>query len=85
MADYDSNMIKPVDGLQNIPGLNPVKHREQRKRRQQLPEENKEKDESAEGEQSKSFDEQDMSHLPEKHAENENDRNPDSVRIDYCA
>jgi len=85
MADYDSSMIKPVDGMQNIPGLNPVKQREQRKRRQQLSEENKEKNESGEGEQSGSVDEQDLGPLPEKRAEKENGRNPDSVRIDYCA
>jgi hypothetical protein len=85
MADYDSNMIKPVDGMQNITGLTPVKQREQRKRRHQLPEENKEKDESGEGEQSESVDEQDLGPLPEKSAENENGRNPDSIKIDYCA
>jgi len=85
MADYDSNMIKPVDGMQNITGLTPVKQREQRNRRQQLPEENKEKDESDEGEQSKSVDEQDPGPLPEKRAENENGQNHDSIKIDYCA
>jgi len=47
MADYDSNLIKPVDGLKNITGMSPVKHREERKRRQQLHHENEEKDESA--------------------------------------
>jgi hypothetical protein len=35
MTDNDYNIIKPVDGLQNIIGLAPVKHREERKRRQQ--------------------------------------------------
>ena len=48
MADYDSSIIKPVEGLQNITGLAPARRREQRRRRQQLHEENKEKDESAE-------------------------------------
>ena len=85
MADYDSSIIKPVESLQNITGLTPVKHREQRKRRQQSPEENKEKDESAEGEQSQSVDEQDMGGPPEGRAENENGRIPDGIGIDYCA
>jgi len=85
MADYDSNMIKPVEGLQNITGLTPVKRREQRKRRQQFPEENKEKDKSAEGELSESVDEQDLDNPPEGRTEDENGRNLDSAGIDYCA
>ena len=85
MADYDSNTIKPVDGLQNITSLTPVKRREQRKRRQQFPEENKEKDESVEGELSESVDEQDLDNPPEGRTEDENGRNPDGVAIDYCA
>ncbi|MHC4487656.1 MAG: hypothetical protein ACYS9C_00030 [Planctomycetota bacterium] len=85
MADYDSNIIKPVDGLQNIAGLTPVKRREERKRRQQLSGENKEKDESAEDEQDESFDEQDLGNPPQGRADNENGRNPDSIGIDYCA
>ncbi len=92
MADYDSNIIKPVDGLQNIAGLTPVKSREERKRRQQLPGENKEKDESAEDEQNESVDEQnesvdeqDLGNPPQGRADNENGRNPDSIGIDYCA
>jgi len=85
MADYDSNMIKPVEGLQNITGLTPVKRREQRKRKQQFPEENKEKDESAEGELSEAVDEQDLDNPPEGRTEDKNGRKPDSVAIDYCA
>ena len=42
MADYDSNMIKPVEGLQNFSRLNPTGRREERKRRQQLQEQNDE-------------------------------------------
>jgi hypothetical protein len=85
MADYDSNIIKPVDGLQNIAGLTPVKRREERKRRQQLTGENKEKDESAEDEQDESVDEQDLGNPSQGRADNENGRNPDSIGIDYCA
>ena len=75
MADYDSNMIKPVDGLKNISGLTPVKHREERKRRQQLHHENKDKDETARGEET----------LPEEGTGNESDINSDGIGIDYCA
>jgi hypothetical protein len=85
MADYDSNIIKPVDGLQNIAGLTPVKRREERKRRQQLPEENKEKEQSAEGEQGESVDEQDLGNPPQGRTDNENGQNPGSIEIDYCA
>ena len=73
MADYDSNMIKPVEGLQNITGLTPAKRREERKRRQQLSEQKKEKDESAEGE----------TDMPQEWKEDGNDQ--DSGGIDYRA
>jgi hypothetical protein len=73
MADYDSNMIKPVEGLQNITGSAPARRREERKRRQQSNQENREKDESAGDEET----------LPEERTENGNDR--DSAQIDYCA
>ncbi len=73
MADYDSNMIKPVDGLQNITGLTPAKRREERKHRQQLHQKNTEDDDTVE----------DTETLPEERPENTNDR--DSGGIDYCA
>lgn len=43
MADNDYNIIKPIESLKNITGLTPAKRREERKRRQNLPAENKEK------------------------------------------
>ena len=46
MAEYDSNMIKPVDSLKNISGLTPVKHREEREHRGQLKHQNNENDET---------------------------------------
>ena len=73
MADYDSNMIKPVESLQNITGLTPAKRREERKRRQQLSEHKKEKDESVEGE----------TDTPQEWKEHGNDQ--DSDGIDYRA
>ncbi len=36
MADYDFDMIKPVEGLQNVTGLNPAKRREERRRQRQF-------------------------------------------------
>jgi len=75
MADNDSNTIKPVESLQNIPVLTPAKRREQGKRRQQLHKGNKE---HSEQEQNNLADEQD---LDVELTENENDRDT----IDYCA
>jgi len=75
MADYDSNLIKPVESLQNISGLAPVKHREERKRRQQLHHEDNEKDETT----------QDQEAQPEKKSDVESDINTESIGIDYCA
>jgi len=75
MADNDSNTIKPVESLQNIPVLTPAKRREQGKRRQQLHKGNKE---HSEQEQNNLAGEQD---LDVELTENENDRDT----IDYCA
>ena len=75
MADYDSNLIKPVDGLKNITGLTPVKHREERKRRQQLHHENEEKDESAQVDESPA----------EERAGSDRDIDSEGIGIDYCA
>jgi len=75
MADNDSNTIKPVESLQNIPVLTPAKRREQRKQRQQPHQENKE------------YSEQEQNNLADEKepggelTENENDRNT----VDYCA
>jgi len=75
MADNDSNTIKPVEILQNIPVLTPAKRREQRKHRQQPKKENKE---YSEEEQNNLDDELDPG---SELTENENDENT----IDYCA
>lgn len=74
MADYDSHMIKPVQGLQNIAGLAPAKRRKERNRRKQLHEKSKEQDESAEDKDTTS---------PQERAEDKNER--ESRGIDYCA
>ncbi len=82
MADYDSNMLKPVEGLQSITGLTPTKRNEKRKRRRQLQQENEEKGEQQLDE---SVEEQNMADAPEKQTENRANRNPDDTGIDYCA
>jgi hypothetical protein len=76
MEDSDSNIIKPVESLNNVRGLTPVKRRDERKRRQ-----DKKKQQEDEQQLNDSPNEQPGSEL----AENENDQNPDDVGIDYCA
>lgn len=75
MAENDSNTIKPVESLQNIPVLAPAKRREQRKQRHHT---NLESEEYSEQEQNNLADEQD---LDAELTENDSDRNT----IDYCA
>jgi hypothetical protein len=70
MADYDSNLIKPVKGLQNITGLTPTRRREDGKRRQRF---HQEEDESTEDRETQS----------DERIENKGNR--DSGTIDYCA
>ena len=82
MADYDSNIIKPVEGLQGITGLTPAKRREQRKHRQQSQKENEEKDEQLMDE---SFEQQDMNNPDEQLTGKRVDLYPDSNGIDFCA
>ncbi len=82
MADYDSNMIKPVEGLQSITGLAPAKRREERKRRRQL---NQENEEESEQQLDESVDEQDMADSLKEQTEDKSSRNPDDTGIDYCA
>ena len=78
MADNNSNTVKPVEILQNIPVLTPTGRREQRKNRRK-PHGEKRKD--SEQEQNNLDDEQS---LDSELGENENDRSA-SGGIDYCA
>jgi len=75
MADNDSSIIKPMEGLQNIEGLTPTRRREERKRKQSLNKQNKEEPEE---ELNESVDQQDLGN---ELSENESDQNT----IDYCA
>jgi hypothetical protein len=70
MVDYDSNLIKPVKGLQTIAGLTPTRRREDGKHRRQL---HQDEDESTEERKTQ----------PEGQIENGDDK--DSSGIDYCA
>ncbi len=81
MADNDSNTVKPVESLQNIPVLTPAKRREQRKRRSAEGGLHKGNKEHSEQEQNNLADEQD---LDVELTENENDQSA-SGGIDYCA
>ncbi len=76
MADYDSNIIKPVDNLKNVTGLAPTRRREERSRKHQLNQDNEEKEEQQPNEPVVEL-------VPEDIRENEN--NPDDTRIDYRA
>jgi hypothetical protein len=77
MANNDYNIIKPVEGLQNIGGLTPTKHREEKKKRQNLNEQNEEQRKLAEDELNKSTKENISGEIAEE------DRNERSV--DYSA
>jgi hypothetical protein len=74
MADYDTNLIKPVQGLQNIAGLAPAKRRKDGNRRRQSREKGKEQDELAKDAEAVS---------PQERAQDKGEK--DGGRIDYCA
>jgi hypothetical protein len=75
MADNDSNIIKPVESMQNITGLTPARRREQGKHQGNLHEE-----ESGESEQEAngSAEEQNLS-------DELMSKGDDKSTIDYCA
>ena len=75
MENYDSNMIKPVDSLQNIAGLAPARRREQRRRRQQMGSENKEQEKKQEREENRKNKLDDSFYVD----------NPEDSKIDYRA
>ena len=82
MADYNSNMIKPVEGLQSITGLTPAKRRDERKRRQQFQQENQDEDEQLMNE---SVEQQDKDDPSEEWTEDRDNMNSGTTGIDYCA
>jgi hypothetical protein len=82
MADYDSNMIKPVEGLHSITALTPAKRREERRQQKQF---DQEKEEKKEQHMNESADKQDMNNQSQVWNENQEDLNSGSTGIDYCA
>ena len=87
MADYDSNMIKPVEGLQNISRLNPTKRREERKPRQDSYETAKEENESNEDKSTDMFDESadQEGFFTEGAKKRSKNLDSDDNGIDFCA
>ena len=77
MADYDSNIIKPVDNLQNVTGLAPTRRREERSRRRKLNQDNPDQQEQTD----ESVDEQVQEEIPENQDKNDFGGNS----IDYRA
>lgn len=75
MENYDSNMIKPVDGLQSIIALTPAKRREQRRRKQEMESKKKEHKQKQPDEESRKNEPEQISYI---------DDAGDS-KIDYCA
>lgn len=82
MADYDSNLIKPLQGLQRITGLTPAKRREERKRKQQF---NRENDSKEKEKVNESIEKQDTDNSSEKWTENQGNLSPENDGIDFCA
>jgi len=74
MADSDYNMIKPVESLQNVGGLTPVKRENEKKRRQKQQKQNEQEQE------------QEPNESAEEIAGNDGiETQPDQHSIDYCA
>ena len=82
MADYDSNMIKPVEGLHSITALTPAKRREERRQQKQFGQEKEEKEEQPKNELTE---EQNVDNQSEIWNENQDKLNSESTGIDYCA
>ena len=79
MADNNFNIIKPVESLQNIGGLAPVKQRKERKHKQNLQEENQQEENQQENQKQ-----------PNESGEEDinidiMDDESDQHSVDYCA
>jgi hypothetical protein len=77
MAEIDRNIIKPVESLRNIGNITPAKRREERKKRQNLNEQDQEQRRGDEDQPDESAEENAGREIAEK------DRDDNS--IDYCA
>ena len=87
MTEYDSNLIKPVESLKNISRLDPARRREGRKPKQQMYEQNKEGNESAEEQYNEVFDESaEQEKVLKKRTEHYDiEQDSDTDGIDFCA
>ena len=83
----DNNIIKPVEGLQNIGALTPVKQRNKRRPKQNR--QNNKEENHDEGILNELTGEQGLNDEiiegKNQPAEDSKDDNPDSAGIDYCA
>jgi hypothetical protein len=82
MADYDSNIIKPVEGLHSITGLTPAKRREERNRKQQLKQQSQDADERQLDQTDRR---QDVDDSSADGVEGRTELDSESQGIDYCA
>lgn len=74
MTDYDSNLISPVQGLQNLAGIAPAKRRKDGSRRRETPEKEQEPNKAAIEDDA----------MPQERSERADDP-LDNTGIDYCA
>lgn len=77
MAEIDHNIIKPVESLHNIGGVTPAKRRQERRKRQDLNEQNQEQSRLEEDQVNESVEENTDRGIAEKDQDNHS--------IDYCA
>jgi hypothetical protein len=77
MTDSDYNVVRSSEILQNVENLAPVKYRQGRKKRQNLPEQNLQEHKVAESEPDESNEENNDGRIPENE--------PDGHSIDYRA
>lgn len=76
MADNNYNMVKPVEGLQNIAGLSPTRRRDEREHRQNPSQQQKD---NAEQGPNEPVTEEDTN------PDTDDDKQDQDHRIDYCA
>lgn len=77
MAEIDHNIIKPVESLHNVGGVTPAKRRQERRKRQDLNEQNQEQSRLEEEQVNESVEENTDRGIAEK--------DQDDHSIDYCA
>ena len=82
MAENDFNMVKPVESLQNIPGLSPAKRREERKRRQNT---SGQKKEDSEQQPAEFIEESELSGESAYDTKDVKNQSQDDAGIDYRA